>query len=112
MNLTSQQIGSVSVLNLEGRFDAHSAPAVAAWLEQAAASAPAPVVVDLSRVSLMDSSALATLVRGMKRCREQNGDLHLCGLREPVRVIVELTRLDRVFGIYPNEEEAVNAFAD
>jgi anti-sigma B factor antagonist len=58
----------------------------------------------------MDPTALATLVQGMKHARQTGGDLHLCNLRRPVRIIFELTRLDQAFGIYPTEIEAVKAF--
>jgi anti-sigma B factor antagonist len=46
----------------------------------------------------------------MKHSRERNGELRLCGLQQPVRMIFELTRLDRVFEIFPNEEEALRAY--
>ena len=52
------------------------------------------------------------LVQGMKRCRERDGDLRLCALQQPVRMIFELTRLDRAFEIYQSEEDAVQAFGD
>jgi anti-anti-sigma regulatory factor len=46
----------------------------------------------------------------MKRCRQQGGDLHLCGLQQPVRFAFALTRLDRAIEIFPDEEQAVKAF--
>jgi anti-sigma B factor antagonist len=46
----------------------------------------------------------------MKHCRSAGGDLHLCELRQPLRVIFELTRLDRAFAIFGAEAEALAAF--
>lgn len=112
MNFTSRTQGRVSIIALQGRFDAHMAPPVAAWLEAAAASAPARVLVNLSGVNFVDSTALATMVQGMKRCRQMGGDLHLCGLQQPLRIIFELTRLDRAFGMFVSEEEAISAFEE
>jgi anti-sigma B factor antagonist len=40
------------------------------------------------------------MVRTMKHCRERNGELILCGLRQPVRIIFELTRMDKAFRIF------------
>jgi anti-sigma B factor antagonist len=110
MEVTSHSRGAVAVLELAGRFDAYVAPRVAEGLEQATAAPPARVVVNLAGVAFMDSTALGTLVRGMKRCRQHGGDLHLCGLQQPVRIVFELTRLDTVFKIFGSEEEAVHAF--
>lgn len=111
MDLKPRSSGDIAVLELAGRFDAYEAPSVAEWLREAASSPPARLVVDLSGVNFVDSSGLATLVQGMKRCRQQNGDLHLCSLQQPVRIIFELTRLDKAFAIFDKPEEAVDAFS-
>ena len=79
----------------------------AAALDKAAAATPANAVVNLGGVSFMDSAALATLVLAMKRCRQAGGDLRLCNLQQPVRIIFELTRLDKAFDIYASETEAL-----
>ncbi|MDP9316276.1 MAG: STAS domain-containing protein [Chloroflexota bacterium] len=110
MALNTRSIGNVAVLALEGRFDAHVTPPVVEWLEQAANARPAKVVVNLADVNFIDSTALAVLVKGLKRCRQEDGDLHLCCLQQPVRIIFELTRLDKAFEIYAQETEAVEAF--
>ncbi|GAC1360271.1 MAG: STAS domain-containing protein [Herpetosiphon sp.] len=107
----SQLANGVVVLGLQGRFDAHVTKPVADALEQAAREKPARVIVNLSDVHFADSSALATLVQGMKRCRQRDGDLYLCGLQQPVKIIFELTRLDRAFSIFPDEQAAINGFA-
>jgi anti-sigma B factor antagonist len=111
MELHPRTVGVVAVLQLAGRFDAYSAPAVAEWLESVAADAPAQVVVNLAGVIFVDSTALGTLVQGMKQCRRHGGDLHLCGLQRPVRIIFELTRLDSAFRLFADEDEAIAAFA-
>jgi anti-sigma B factor antagonist len=97
----------VSVLALAGRLDAFAAPKVAEWVEATVQAQPANIVIDLDKVTFIDSTGLATLVKGMRRCRQQDGELVLCGLQKPVRVIFEVTRLDQAFPIFPTEAEAV-----
>jgi anti-sigma B factor antagonist len=104
--------GSVTILVLGGRFDVSSAPSVAERLAQAVESARPRIVVNLAEVEFLDSTALAILVQSMKRSRQHKGDVRLCCLRQPVRMIFELTRLDRAFEILASEDEAVRAFAD
>lgn len=111
MDLNSYENDSVQILELSGRFDAYSSPAAREWIESASELEPANIVVNLTGVQFIDSTALATLVQGMKRCRQLQGDLRLCGLQQPVRMIFELTRLDKAFEIFSGEEEAVQAFA-
>ena len=47
----------------------------------------------------------------MKRARQRDGDLRLCCLQRPVRMIFELTRLDKAFEIFAGEDEAIQAFS-
>jgi anti-sigma B factor antagonist len=105
MELKSHIVNDISIVELSGRFDSYEAPRLTTWFEKATPK----VVVNLSDVSFVDSSALALLVKGLKHCRQQGGDLALCSLQQPVRVIFELTRLDKAFGIYANEDEAIQA---
>jgi anti-sigma B factor antagonist len=108
MALKTRTIGSVAVLELSGRFDAHMAPAVLEWYGQLQT---AQVVVNLAGATFIDSSALAALAGGMKRCRQREGDLRLCALQQPVQVIFELTRMVRAFEIFASEAEAVASFS-
>ena len=110
MDLISKESGGVSILEISGRFDSHTAPAVREWLLSETAAAPANIVINLGNVEFIDSTGLSTLVQGMKRARELNGDIRLSGLRQPVRMVIELTRLDKVFETYITEDEAVRAF--
>lgn len=107
MDLSFHSAGDATVLALDGRFDAYSAPQVAEWLDRSTGLETGNVIVDLANVNFIDSTGLATLVKVLKRCRQHDGDLLLCGLRGPVQVIFELTTLDRAFRIFPSESSAL-----
>ena len=111
MELRTRSSDNVQILELEGRFDTYTSPPIKAWLESALNAEPPQIVINLAGVNFVDSTAMATLVQGMKRCREVNGDLRLCELQQPVRMIFELTRLDRAFEIFAAEDEAIAAFS-
>jgi anti-sigma B factor antagonist len=110
MNLSVETQDSVTVLKLDGRFDAYEAPQISAWVDNNITPSQCQIIADLSSVSFIDSTALATLVKGMKRCRQHGGDLYICGMVKTVRIIFELTRLDKAFRIFETRGEAVNAF--
>ncbi|MEI7643166.1 MAG: STAS domain-containing protein [Chloroflexales bacterium] len=112
MQQVSRSINDVAVLELSGRFDSHAAPAVSAWMDSVTGRQPARVVVNLSGVHFIDSAALSALVSGMKRCRTGKGELYLCCLQQPVRIIFELTRLNRAFTIFDEEAIAVAMLTD
>jgi anti-sigma B factor antagonist len=111
MQQVSRTISGVAVLALSGRFDSYAAPAVNAWMSTATERPRARVVVNLSGVDFVDSSALSALVSGLKHCRMGKGELYLCGLQPQVRIIFELTRLNRAFTVFDEEALAVAMLA-
>ncbi len=110
MEIKLDTVGTVKVLRITGRFDSYETGRVNEILDQVCTESPARVILNLAEVNFVDSSALALMVKGMKRCRQQRGDLYLCSLQQPVRVIFELTRLDKAFAIHNTEADAVKAF--
>jgi anti-anti-sigma factor len=112
MEINIRQAGSVKIFDLVGSFDRSANGCMRQAVYEATASQPAQIVVNLQGVYYLDSSGLSVLAAGLKRARMKQGNLCLCGLRPSVRMIFELTRFDRIFGIYGNEEAAVRAAAN
>lgn len=112
MDMKTRAVAGVHILELSGRFDTNTAPPVAEWLTRLSGTPQPRVLVNLADTTFVDSTALATLVHALKRCQQAQGDLFLCGLRRPVYMIFELTRLDRAFSIFVDEEHALQAFAN
>ena len=100
---------SIYTIELSGRFDAHVAPDFAQKVDALKTSKQNYLIVNLANVSFIDSTALAALVRSMKHYRENHGELYIVELQNSVRIIFELTRMDRAFSIFP---AAANALAD
>jgi anti-sigma B factor antagonist len=95
-----------SVLPLEGEIDLHVSPRIAADLAAMIADKPPQLVVDLSRVTYVDSSGLAVLIEAMQSVKNYGGQFALVGIQETVRSIFEIARLDQVFRIFPDLEAA------
>lgn len=110
MEITHRSVDGIDIITLDGRFDAYEVPSVVKWLE--AHPQARYVVVNLQGVGFIDSSGLSTLVKGLKRCRQNDGELYLCELQQAVRIIFELTRLDKAFTIFDDEPRALQAFKD
>jgi anti-sigma B factor antagonist len=100
---------SPNVISLEGEIDLHVSPGIAASLNELIEKKPALLVVDLSRVTYVDSSGLAVLIDAMQNVEEYRGKFALAGLQEHVRSIFETARLDQVFLIYPHADAALAA---
>ena len=66
-------------------------------------------IMDLRRLGQLDSRTLAGLVRSSRIVRESGGFVGLLVDQRGVRRIFSITGLDRVFPVYSNEAEALNA---
>jgi anti-sigma B factor antagonist len=97
------------ILPLEGEIDLHISPEVAADLENLIKKKPKKLVIDLSKVSYVDSSGLSVLLRAMQEVEHYGGKCYLIGLQETVRVILESSGLDQAFRILPDVAAALAA---
>jgi len=113
MKITVTENNGVAILSLRSeRLDAHNSDMVKDELKRRFADGAGKVLVDLGEVSFIDSSGLGALVSGFKSAMAAKGRLALAGLQAQVHSMFELTRLNRVFDIYPTVEEAVSSFAE
>ncbi len=92
-----------------GDVDLSRSPALRSALRSAQSGKPPRVVVDLSEVDYMDSSGVATLVEAYQIARRNSTRMVLCGLRDRVRSIFEIARLDTVFAIVDSRDAALKA---
>lgn len=89
------------VVALEGEIDLHESPQLMERLNPLIARRSPSIHLDLSRVSYIDSSGLAAFIDAMQRIQAYGGEFALVAMRESVRKIFEISRLDQVFKIYP-----------
>ena len=67
-------------------------------------------VVDFANTAYIDSSGLGVLVSLSKKIREQGGELVLASLNEDLRTLFELTKLDTLFRIADDKDQALEGF--
>ena len=65
------------------------------------------LVIDFSQVEHMSSSALGMLITLHKRIREKNGQLRLCCIQPSIYEVFVITRLNEIFQICQNRQEAL-----
>lgn len=78
--------------------------------EQIASLTPQPHdlwVIDLAQVDIVDSSGLVALVTGLSAIRQSGCRLLLCNVQPPVRIVFELSQLDKVFEIFESYDAAM-----
>jgi len=68
------------------------------------------LVFDFSEMRQLDSAGIEMLLRCMEEAMKRNGDVKLAAVSPQVKVILELTRVDRLFEIFENPSDAVESF--
>lgn len=96
-----------AIVSIAGEVDMYSSTQARAAILEQIGKKVRQIVVDLDQVPYMDSSGVAVLIEGLKKCGEYGGTLSITGLRDNVREVFELTRLDKIFKIYENLEAAL-----
>ncbi len=101
---------TLSIVEIEGEVDLYSSTELRKILLDLTKNKTMCILVDLGSVKYMDSSGVATLVEALQQVGKYKGKLKLVNLRDVVKDVFELSRLDKVFDIYPTIDDAKAAF--
>ena len=111
MNFKTEASNDVMVIYVrEERLDAHNSDELKAEMLRLFESGTKNILIDLKDVRFIDSSGLGSLVSGFKNAISHQGNLKLSSLQPQVKSMFELTRLHRVFEIFPTSAEALESF--
>ena len=98
-----------TVITAEGEFDLYSSPLLRQPLLDELQAGRPWLVVDLSTVTFLSSTALEVLVAAAKRSKAANGCLRLVAPSRQLLRLFELTDLIRFFEIYSSVAEALSS---
>jgi anti-sigma B factor antagonist len=104
--LSVETIDDGCIVRLAGELDLYNAPAVRKALTEAAAEGPKRVIVDLSEVEFIDSTALGVLIEARAKLPDRQGFL-LAGPGLETRRALEISGLDRHFAVHDSVDEAL-----
>ena len=68
------------------------------------------VVLNLARLAEIDTTGLGTLLFALAKLRKEGGGMALVDLRSSHIELIELTKLETVFEVFDDEQEAINSF--
>jgi anti-sigma B factor antagonist len=111
MQIYEKKIGNILIVKpLEKRIDASVAMDFKGKMIDRIEVGNKYILLNLVEVDFIDSSGLGAIVSSLKAI-EDDGDIVLCGIRDTVLGLFRLTRMNRVFRIFPTEEEALKALS-
>jgi anti-sigma B factor antagonist len=108
--LTEESIDDTRhVVAVAGEIDLFTAPEMKATLIGAIDAGKTRIVVDLTKTTFLDSTALGVLIGAIKRLRARDGALTIVNTEATIAKTFEITGLDQIFTITDTREAAIAA---
>lgn len=110
MSFGVNKLNDITIVDVEGQLIVGNRQELKQKVLQELESGGRKFLIDFSGTGYIDSSGLGVLVSLSKKIREQGGELRLASLNEDLRALFELTKLDTLFQISNNRDEALASF--
>ncbi len=111
MKVNVRSEGDVSVVDLSGKITIGEGDVVLReTVETLLKEGRNKLLLNLARISYMDSAGIGELVACYKRSREKGGQLKLLNPSGKVYDLLQLTKLEEIFETFRDEGEAIQSF--
>lgn len=113
MNIKQEMKGDVLVIALHGKvIGGPELVEVKDAFQKAVDQDRLKVLLDLGKVSWMDSSGLGVIVSGHTTLSRAHGALRILNATKKIHELFIITKLITIFETYTDEQEALNSFGD
>lgn len=111
MDINVEKENEVTIVSLNGRLDAGTAPALEEKLNGIAGEGETKVLVDCRELDYISSAGLRVLLAMAKKFKKNNGQIALCTMSPAVKQVFEISGFTSIFPIYANRDEALKGMA-
>jgi anti-anti-sigma factor len=102
---------AVNTLRLEGYVDAHTFTEFEEELTRLVESGKYNLLLDLEKLTYINSTGLGLLMATFRQVRQHGGDLVIAKMSDKITNIFNLLGFSRLISTYPTEDEALQKFA-
>ena len=109
--ILERQVRGVMIVDLEGNVTiGETNQQLHEAIKRLVAEGKKSIILNLAKVTLVDSSGLGEMVAGYSTLKASGGSLKLINLPERVVDLMTITKLYTVFDIYNSEAEGIDGF--
>ena len=113
MKLKSKKKGEIWIIEIIGPIKSGMEFDLADKLESCLHGAEVPkFIIDLKKVPFINSAALGIFLSVFKESERLHGRFSLCGVHGEVDNLLGITKLNSVFEIFKNQDDALDSFQD
>lgn len=111
LNISTRQSGGVTIVDLSGKIAlGESNRALHEAIKNIIDEGNKNILLNLGKVTLIDSSGLGELVAGYASAERNGGAMKLANLSDRFIELIHITKLYTVFDVYDNEADALASF--
>ncbi|MBV6494357.1 MAG: Anti-sigma-B factor antagonist [Turneriella sp.] len=110
MEISQREKDGITILDIQGEIDLYNAPEIKDIIQKLIESQKYNVIINLEKVSYIDSSGIGALISSLSNLKKYQGGLKIINVYASVKKVFELTKLTSFFEIYESEAEALSKF--
>jgi len=110
MEINRRESADIVVLDISGEIDLYNAPEIKDTINQLIEDQKYNVIINLEKVSYIDSSGIGALISSLSSLKKYQGGLKIINVYASVRKVFELTKLTSFLEIFDSESDAVSSF--
>ena len=111
MEITESRMGTTLVMGFSGKLDALSSSRLETLIAERLQSGENRLVFDMSELQYISSAGLRVLAMTLKQLSATDGRMALCGLREPVQKVLDISGFSPLFSISASLDDALAAIS-
>jgi anti-anti-sigma factor len=108
MKIETEEVGSTTVLGIEGNLDTATAGEADTHIDGVVASGATRILLDFTQLDFISSAGLRTLLLAGKKLKKHGGELCLCSLNETVKDVFDISGFSVHFKVYADRDEALS----
>ncbi len=109
-SVARKDLENVSILNLKGYLDAHTAPQFEEALRQLVEEGRYNILVNFRELEYISSAGLGVFMGFIENIRSHGGDIKMSNMSEKVFKIFDLLGFPALYDILPEESQALEKF--
>lgn len=109
LSVVRRDEGACTVVEVSGDVEVISASVLRGWFAKLLHEGRSDVVLDMAKVTFIDSTGLGVLVGALRTLRSLGGDMRLASPPARVQRVFSITGVDQVLAVYDSVEDATAA---
>ena len=109
MGFNETKDNGITVLAVDGNLDGDGTQALEEKVIALLESGETKLLFDFSSLDYINSSGLRVLVLAYQRLKKNSGTVAICGIKDYIQEVFEVSGYDKIFPLYPTKVAALGA---